>query len=494
MFERAEVGHAVDDATFDREEEALRAALLEAELDLADAASCPVVVLIEGMDAAGKGETINRLHKWLDPRHIRTRSLGEPRSEERERPPLWRYWRALPPKGRIGVFVNAWHHELILPRAEGDLKRSALDRRLAEVAAFERLLVDEGAILVKFWLHLSEGAQRKRLKRLESNPETSWRVTKTDWQHHRIYGRLRSAAEYALTRTNTAAAPWSIVEAADANYRHLTIGQTLLQAIRQRLDQGTAGPVHPAHLLPAVPATAGHGALDRLDLSRTLDKADYEDQLAAWQGQLSRLSRHRRFRRLAVVAAFEGPDAGGKGGAIRRVTAALDPRQYEIVRIAAPTAEEKAYPYLWRFWQHVPGRGELVLFDRSWYGRVLVERVEGFAAEAEWQRAYGEINDFEQQLSRHNILVVKFWIAISQEEQLARFEAREDTPYKRYKITPDDWRNREKWDLYQVAASDMIDRTSTEAAPWTLVAGNDKRHVRIQVLRTLCRRIEAAIG
>jgi polyphosphate kinase 2 (PPK2 family) len=233
--------------------------------------------------------------------------------------------------------------------------------------------------------------------------------------------------------------------------------------------------------------------LDKLDLTKKVEKKDYERELDLLQGRLNKLTRHKRFRDHAVVTVFEGNDAAGKGGAIRRVTAALDARQYDIVPIAAPTEEERAQPYLWRFWRHIPRRSGITIFDRSWYGRVLVERVEGFCSEGDYLRAYGEINDFEAQLADEGVIVVKLWLAISKEEQLRRFREREKVEWKRFKITEDDWRNRKKWRAYARAVHDMVERTSTTAAPWTIVEANDKRHARLTVLRTLVSRIEDAV-
>jgi polyphosphate kinase 2 (PPK2 family) len=194
-----------------------------------------------------------------------------------------------------------------------------------------------------------------------------------------------------------------------------------------------------------------------------------------------------------VIAVFEGMDAAGKGGAVRRITQAIDARLCSIIPIAAPSEEERAQPYLWRFWRNLPRRGRFAIFDRSWYGRVLVERVEGYCSEADWNRAYGEINDFEEQIVGSGGIVVKFWLSISQEEQLRRFQERQDSPFKRFKITEDDWRNRSKWGFYETAICAMLDRTSTEIAPWTLVASEDKYFGRIKILRTLCQRIEESL-
>jgi polyphosphate kinase 2 (PPK2 family) len=278
----------------------------------------------------------------------------------------------------------------------------------------------------------------------------------------------------------------------DASYRDLSFGRTVLNALRERLDAPAAAP-RPA--APAViPNLDGRTVLAALDMAHALEPAEYKAQLAVEQDRLAALTDGKAFRRRAVVAVFEGNDAAGKGGSIRRATAALDPRRFRVHPVAAPTDEEKARPYLWRFWRHVPRQGHVAVFDRSWYGRVLVERVEGFASPAEWLRAYGEINDFEQELAQAGIVVVKFWLAISKDEQLRRFQEREHVEFKRFKITPEDWRNREKWGEYEEAVNDMIDRTSTACAPWTLVEAQDKRWARVKVLRTLCDRIEAALA
>jgi polyphosphate:AMP phosphotransferase len=424
--------------------------------------------------------------------------MGESTDEERLRPPAWRYWRALPPKGKMGIFFGSWYTKPIVDRTHRTIGREAFQRSMAEITRFEQMLCDEGALVLKFWLHLSKKAQNNRLKELKANPLTRWRVTDDDWRNFELYDRFRTVSEEALRRTSTGAAPWLVVEGTDERYRSLTVGQAILGAIRRRLDETPAGqppPPRAAGPLPAplVPSLDRVNLLATLDLGRKVEKKVYNKSLETLQGKLNRLVRHPRFARHSVVCVFEGSDAAGKGGAIRRVTAALDARHYAVVPIAAPTEEERAQPYLWRFWRHIPAAGRLALFDRSWYGRVLVERVEKYTAEGNWLRAYGEINDFEEQLARAGVIVVKFWLQISKEEQLRRFEERERIEFKRFKITPEDWRNREKWDEYTVASSDMVDRTSTDLAPWCVVEAEDKYHARLKILRTLTTRIEEAL-
>jgi polyphosphate:AMP phosphotransferase len=494
MFEAAELGHEVDKATYDAEVPALREALLDAQYDLAQAAKFPVLIVIGGVDGAGKGETVNLLSEWMDPRHILTYAFGEPSDEERERPPMWRFWRALPPKGKIGIFFGAWHTAPIVDRVYGATTDAELERDAQEVARHERMLVDEGTLILKFWFHLSKKAQKKRLRGLEKDPRTRWRVTETDWKHFELYDEFRGVSETFLRMTSTAEAPWLVVEGADARYRSLLVGRTLLAAITKRLGALKAPPPPAEPACPvALPALDGKNVLSSLDLGARLEKPEYDARLEELQGRLNLLSRKKRFRQRSVVAVFEGCDAAGKGGAIRRVTQALDARRYRVVPTAAPTEEERAQPYLWRFWRHVPRLGRVAIFDRSWYGRVLVERVEGFCKPADWARAYGEIEEFEGRLLDRGTILAKFWLQLSKEEQLARFKAREETRFKRFKITEEDWRNRERWDLYEAAVCDMVERTSTARAPWTLVAAEDKLHARIAVLETLCAAIEAGM-
>lgn len=491
MFESAELGHKIERERFRQELPELREALLNVQLDLA-AADFPVIIVIAGVDGAGKGETVNVLNEWMDPRHIMTNAQGRPTEEELERPAMWRYWRQLPPKGKIGIFFGSWYTAPIVDRVIGVSKNAELDQAMERIIRFEKMLTDEGALILKFWFHLSREEQRKRLKSLEKDPATSWRVTPRDWENFKLYDKFRKVSEHALRQTSTGEASWMIVEGTDARYRSLTVGRAVLQAIAKRLEV-TKSATALASVPPMLPSIDNVLLIRTLDLTKKLTKKEYESELEEWQRKLALLTRHANFAGLSVVAVFEGNDAAGKGGSIRRITSALDARQYRVVPIAAPTEDERAQPYLWRFWRHLPRRGRFAVFDRSWYGRVLVERMEGYCAPQDWMRAYSEINDFEEQLVRNRTVIVKFWLAISKEEQLSRFEERAATGFKRFKITDEDWRNREKWEDYEVAVCDMIDRTSTEIAPWTLVEANDKYYARIKVLKTLCRAIEKSL-
>jgi polyphosphate:AMP phosphotransferase len=316
-------------------------------------------------------------------------------------------------------------------------------------------------------------------------------VTDSDWRRYKLYDRFRKISERALRETSTAYAPWIVVEGSDPNYRYLTVGRTVLDAMRKRLS-GKRIATSRAAALPE-PAVDGRTLLSRVDYSRKLAHKEYSKKLEKYQGELNRLSRHKKFRQKSLVVVFEGADAAGKGGAIRRITGALDARHYQITPVAAPSEEERAQPYLWRFWRNLPRTGRVTIFDRSWYGRVLVERVEKFCSEDDWMRAYHEINDFEEQLVEAGGVVLKFWLTITKEEQLRRFREREKTPFKSFKITEEDWRNRKKWGDYESAVCDMIERTSNEHAPWVLIPANDKYFARIEILKSLCGRLSAAL-
>ena len=505
MFEAAELGTRIPKKDYKARAPEARWALLEAQQRLRVTGESPVVVVLSGLEAAGRSETANMLNAWMDPRWLVTRAWGAPSDEERERPPFWRYWRVLPRRGRIGVFLDAWYAPALHDRIQRVSRKAEFARRLDRIAAFEQALVDDGAIIVKFFLHLDARSQRKRLKTLQKNPLTRWRVTDDQWEALRLHERVKVAAEQAIRRTSTDGAPWHIVEGADDGYRELTVASLLRDAIEDGLDQSAARrrsrtsrgrprKKSSGTATVLVKAAREFNVLSALDLTRSISKKRFPDALEQEQGRLNQLQLRAAQHGVTTIAVFEGWDAAGKGGAIRRVTAALDARQYQVVPIGVPTDEELAHHYLWRFWRHLSRAGRVTIFDRSWYGRVLVERVEGFAEPEEYQRAYGEINHFEGELVDHGTVLTKFWLHISKDEQLARFRDRKQKPHKRWKITDDDWRNRRKWSQYEVAVNEMVARTSTRRAPWVLVEGNDKRFARIKVIRTLADRLERALG
>ena len=491
MFEAAELEHEISKEDYKKEEAELRRALLQAQRELGAQRRFPVLILIAGIEGAGKSETVHLLNEWMDPRFIEVTGFAIPTDEEAAHPPMWRFWRALPPKGRIGVFFGAWQTMPILERVLGGLSAGDFAARMEEIIRLERMLAQEGVLLIKYWFHLSKGQQKKRIKALEKDKETSWKVTRYDRKLFEYYDDFIEVCEPFLRETSTGEAPWTVVPAANERHRALFVGRHLLATIRARLDAQEAPAAKPAKPKPAVPDKVN--VIRALTLKQEMSRDEYDEALAEAQGRLARATRHKIYGKLSGIAVFEGNDAAGKGGAVRRLGAALDPRAYRIVPVAAPTEEERAQPYLWRFWRQVPRPGRLTIFDRSWYGRVLVERVEGFAPEADWRRAYAEINDFEEQLVAHGAVVAKFWLAISKDEQFRRFKEREATPFKQHKITEEDWRNREKWDAYEAAVCEMVERTSTGLAPWTLVEADNKLHARVKVISTLADMVEAGL-
>ncbi len=505
MFESAELGHKVDDTKYQKEVQKLRGDLLDAQFRLLEEKSYPLVILVNGVDGAGKGETVNLLNEWLDPRHVRSRAFGDPTEDERMRPPMWRFWMMLPPKGKIGILFGNWYTAPIVSRVLGDSKDADLLVSIERIRAFEKMLIDEGAALVKLWFHLSKKAQKKRLTALEKDKLTRWRVTKQDWKNFERYDDFAKVSERVLRETSTGEAPWIVIDGSDPNYRALTAGKAVLAAMKARFAEvdakkangrangkanGKSNGITKASPIRAVDAS---GILKNLPFEERLSKEKYATKVMKAQAELGRLSRSTKMQKRGVAIVFEGMDAAGKGGAIRRITQALDARHINVIPIAAPTDEERAQPYLWRFWRHIPRKGQFVIYDRSWYGRVLVERVESFCSEEAWTRAYREINEFEEQLVESDIVVVKLWLAITKDEQMKRFKEREQTRHKQFKITAEDWRNRKKWDDYIVAASDMIDRTSTSIAPWTVLEANDKHLARVRAIETVVRRIEEAL-
>lgn len=493
MFETAELGQKISKREYQQAIPELRTNLLRVQSDLRLGREFAVVILIAGVDGAGKGRTVNVLHTWMDPRYLETHVLGPATTEEAERPPMWRFWRELPPRGRIGIFFGSWITQPILRRVYGETDDADLAASIAEIEAFERLLVDSGVLLLKFWFHLSKKAQKKRLKALRADPDQAWRVSETERKHFKMYDTFEAVSERLIRQTSTAGAPWIVVEGVDSRYRELTVGRHILHAVGERLDKPSQAPR--THRAPALaPRTGQATILDTLDLDLHLDPEEYRQRLATAQARLNQLGRQAWDEGVSAIALFEGWDAAGKGGAIRRVTEALDARFYGIVPVAAPSDEELAQPYLWRFWRQLPRAGRLRMFDRSWYGRVLVERVEGFASPDEWHRAYREINDFERLLHEHGYGLAKIWMHIDKDEQARRFAERERTPYKQYKITDEDYRNRERWDLYEDAVNEMVERTSTSHAPWTLVEANDKRYARVKIVEVVCAALEDALA
>lgn len=464
----------------------LRDELLDLQFKLRRSAGGALVLIVTGVPTAGRSETINELVSWLDPKYVSVRAFGAPDLAERRRPPMWRYWMHLPQRGRMAFYFAGWYADIV-PDTRARHGKLASKRAIARIRQLEAMLAADGVAVLKIHLHLDRKTQKKRLKELRADKLTRWRVTEEDRWFADHYATATRIVSRTIRTTDRVSAPWHIVDGADPKRRVIEAAKLLRDALRRVLQSSVAKKKvvkrfaeRAAPLLPRTKATS-------------LDDDAYENELGLLQGRLAYAVRSKQFAKRGLVLAFEGLDAAGKGGAIRRIAQALDARQYQVIPVAAPSPEEAAHPYLWRFWKHVPERGEIAIFDRSWYGRVLVERVRGFTSERDWRRAYGEINEFERQLTEHEIVVAKFWLQVSKVEQLKRFKAREKDPLKRFKVDEEDWVNRRYYDAYQAAAADMIRLTDRPDARWTVIDADQKKHARLQVLRTVCDALERRV-
>ena len=447
------------------------------------------MIVFEGFGGAGKGTQINHLIEPMDPRGFTVYSTQAETQEEQYHPFLWRFWNKTPEKGRIAIFDRSWYGKLLVERYEKKTHKKDIPRVLEDIENFEKQLTDDGTLLIKFFLTISEKEQEKRFDKLLSKEETSWRVSKADKDRNKHYEEYARMADEMLTRTDTEYAPWTIIEAHDERYAAVKILTTVVEAFEERYEKEQNpqprqidGKFGQNDLKESV--------LKKVDLTKKLDRETYEKKLEELQKKLTLLHSEIYAKRIPVVLAFEGWDAGGKGGAIKRLTRALDPRGYTVNPTSSPNDIERAHHYLWRFWTRMPKDGHIAIFDRTWYGRVMVERIEGFCTTQEWQRAFKEMNQMEQQLVNHGAIVIKFWMHIDKEEQERRFKERQENPDKQWKITDEDWRNREKWELYEQAVDEMMVRTSTVNAPWVIVEGNDKLYARIKVLETVVDALE----
>lgn len=450
----------------------------------------PIVVVLEGWAAAGKGSLIKQMTNYMDPRGFIVHPILSPSSDEQKFPLLWRFWQKLPPKGSIGIFYHSWYTHLLEDRLFDRIRGKDIPVIMRDINAFERHLVEDGAVVAKYWLHLSKKELKNRLKEYEKDEFESWRVRKEDWQQAKNYDEYQTLAEEMLTYTSTGFAPWVLVEADCQRWARYKVLTHLVATIREALAKREITVKSPSLPPQTQLLSTEQDYLAQTDLTLNYPKEDYNLKLKQAQMQLRKLQKDIYEKNIGVLALFEGWDAAGKGGTIKRITDILDPRSYEVHGFAAPTAEELSHHYLWRFWRRLTPTGKIGIFDRTWYGRVLVERIEGFATETEWRRAYREINEFEAQLTSANYIVLKFWLHISPDEQLKRFEARKQDTYKSYKLTDEDWRNREKWHLYDVAVNQMIARTNTPQCQWTVVPGNDKYYARVFVLETIINAIK----
>ena len=447
----------------------------------------PVIILFEGWGASGKGYVIGKTINCLDPRSYKVYSTIKASDEESRMPLMHRFWKNIPEKGKLSIFDRSWYQEIVPASLEEKLKDEEVQDRMNMANVFERQLTDDGYLIVKIFLQIDRQEQKRRFKKLLDSKDTNWRVSDLDLKRNRSYDQYFVEYDKMLEYTNTDYAPWTVIDSSNKYRTVCEVFKTIITAIDDKLLSRQSGiGEEPKRRIPREIFTmATKPPLNLIKLDKTLSEDIYTEELKKQQKRLSKLHQRLYANQLPVVICFEGWDAAGKGGTIRRIASALDPRGFEAVPIAAPAPYELNRHYLWRFWQHLPKTGHVVIFDRTWYGRVLVERVEELTEEKRWRAAYQEINEFENTLFESGVLVLKFWLHIDSDEQLRRFNDRMNTPEKRWKITDEDWRNRDKWDQYETAINDMLQKTSTDFAPWHIIENNDKKFGRIRTLNIL---------
>ena len=449
----------------------------------------PVLVLFEGFGAAGKGSTIGKVIRNIDPRFFKVTTMNAPSAEEKRKPFLYRYCVEIPEGGKFKFLDGGWMEEVTRERLEGTLDENGYKRRIESVKRFERQLTDNGYLVLKFFFSISKKEQEKRLKRLEEDKNTRFRVNEGDLWQNKHYEKCVDVYEQYLCDTNQSTAPWYLIDAKHKKWAELQVLEILVSGIDTALKNSNLAVPLLQNAFPLEPIPS----LCDISLDKKISQEEYKEKLDLYQSRLRELHNELYRRKVPVVIAYEGWDAAGKGGNIKRITEALDPRGYEVHPIASPEPHEKARHYLWRFWNRLPKTGHIAIFDRTWYGRVMVERLEGFCSENDWQRAYNEINEFEKELSDWGAVIIKFWVQIDKDTQLLRFNEREHVPEKRWKITDEDWRNREKWDLYEDAVNEMLKKTNTSYAPWHILESNDKKYARIKALEIVIHEVEKVL-
>ena len=446
----------------------------------------PVMVIVEGWSASGKGSLIGKIIKNIDPRFFKVTTMSVKTEEESRKPFFYRHFIRIPEAGKYTFFDGSWMDEVTSEYLHDELSTSDYKNRLVSIKHFERQLTDNGYLVVKLFLHIDENEQKQRIDKLLSDKNTKWRVSPADLWQNKHYGKCQEVYDDYLSETNLPSAPWYIIDAESKKHAELQALDILIKAINTALMNGAVSVPVMQNIFPLenIPK------LSQIPLDKTIDREEYKKELYICQNRLRDFHNTLYRKKIPVILAYEGWDAAGKGGNIKRITSALDPRGYEVHPIASPEPHEKARHYLWRFWNRLPKDGHIAIFDRTWYGRVMVERLEGFCSENDWQRAYNEINEFEYELASWGAVVIKFWVQIDKNVQLERFTDRQNTPSKQWKITDEDWRNREKWDLYEAAIDEMLQKTNTTYAPWIILESNDKRYARIKALKTVIELLE----
>ena len=538
MFDTVILGRSCPGKEYDQYEPMLRMKVFEAQQTCREK-KIPLLIIVSGLESTGRGQVMNKISEWMDGKFLTNHVFWRETDEQRERPLEWRFWRCLPGKGETALFFDGWYGTLLHRYCMGEIGQGEYYSLVNEFKGLEDSLALSGMIIVKIWLHLDKKTYEKRLQQ---------RIDTLNLHHlaplrkkaAELYDTQVDAAAEAITLTDRTNAPWNIIDAKDENFRNLAVGKAIIDTVNRALGlkaavqaglevlkkEDTSPSVKPEPATCSAEAQGESAAQDAdalvsgsqvdwlgqpverkgflakiplntlevIDLSKTIERDVYKKELKSLQKELQELTFEAYRKQISSTLLFEGMDAAGKGGTIRRLLGGVDARIARVIPISSPTDEELAHHYLWRFWRHIPGAGFVTIYDRSWYGRVLVERVEKLTPRTDWSRAYAEINHFEQQLVRNNNILLKFWLHISPDEELRRFREREQTPWKRHKITPEDWRNREKWDQYVTAADEMFLRTSTAYAPWRIISAEDKKYARVEVLKAWRDALRKALG
>ena len=457
-----------------------RSKLFDRQIKVKDA-KIPVLIMLAGWGAAGKGSVLGKIIKNMDPRFFKVETIDKPSEEEQRKPFLYKYFRRIPEAGRFTFFDGGWIDEIAVARAHEELGDGMYRQKVDSIKRFERTLVDNGYLVLKIFMHIDRKTQKDRIDKLVGDKNTRWRVSAEDKWQNKNYKKYMNVYDTYINDTNQSNAPWYIVDAGHKKWAELQILETVIQGIDTALaNKNTAVPIlQNTFPLKEIPKLAD------IALDKELTEEEYRRELSECQAKLSRLHNKLYRKKIPVIIAYEGWDAAGKGGNIKRIASALDPRGYVVNPIASPEPHEKNRHFLWRFWTRLPKSGHIAIFDRTWYGRVMVERIEKFCSENDWQRAYNEINEFEKELTDWGAIIIKFFVHIDKETQLQRFTERQNTPEKQWKITDEDWRNREKWDEYEDAINEMLQKTNTTYAPWHVLESNDKKYARIKALKTI---------
>ncbi len=487
MLSKINFQQVIDKSEFKKEIKVLEDELKKLQLELIER-DIPMIIAVDGLSGSGKGNLISSILYPLDPRYYSVYTMSKTNEEIRMRPFLWSFWTKTPKNGHITIFDRSWHR-VIMKKSKNkwNLSKKEESNFYEDVNNFEKQLIDNNTLIVKIFLGISEKEQKERFKEIEKNKITKWRINEEDWEENKNYSETLKEYTNMISHENNIHSNWHVIEGDNRNYAVLKAYKIIIEKMKNAIENNKN--------YEQRDKLQGYSPneikiLSNIDLNKSLTKEEYKEKLNKLQKRMGELGFLLYQKRRSVVICYEGWDAAGKGGNIKRLTQKIDPRGYRVTSIAAPTKEELAHHYLWRFWNEMPKDGHIGIFDRTWYGRVMVERLEKFCKPCDWQRAYDEINQMEKSMENHGTIIYKFFVTIDKDEQLKRFQSRETDPLKQHKITDEDWRNRGKWMQYEEAVDEMLVKTNTDSCPWIIVEGNDKKYARIKVLEYVVNDLE----